>query len=53
MIVELARLDIVPGREAAFERAMRTARPLIEATPGFGAMEMRRCVEAPHRYLPR
>lgn len=30
---------------------MKTARPLIAATPGFEGIEVRRCVEAPNRYL--
>ena len=49
--MELARLDVRPGQEAAFEQAMRAARPLIAATPGFCAMDLRRCVETPNRYL--
>ena len=51
MILEAVRLDVRPGQEAAFEKAMRTARPLIEATPGFGSLLLRRCLEAPNRYL--
>lgn len=30
---------------------MRTARPLIAATPGFGGMNVHRCIETPNRYL--
>ena len=30
---------------------MRSARPLIEASAGFGKLELRRCVETPNRYL--
>lgn len=51
MVLEVARLDVVVGREAEFEAAMREARPLIEATEGFEGMELRRCVETPNRYL--
>jgi heme-degrading monooxygenase HmoA len=51
MILEVATLNVRPGQEAAFEQAMRKARPLIEATPGFGGMHLRRCVESPNRYL--
>jgi heme-degrading monooxygenase HmoA len=50
-ILESAILNIRPGQEAAFEAAMKTARPLIAATPGFEGIEVRRCVEAPNRYL--
>ena len=51
MILEAAQLSIKPGREAAFEAAMRQARPLIEASPGFGGIEVRRCIERPAGYL--
>ena len=51
MILELAVLDVRPGEEEAFEAAMREARPLIEATPGFTAIELRRCLEVPNRYV--
>jgi len=51
MILEIAILNVRAGEEAAFEAAMRSARPLIEASPGFGKLELRRCVETPSRYL--
>jgi len=51
MIVELAILNVRPGEEAAFEAAMREARPLIAVTPGFVGIEVRRCIEAANRYL--
>ncbi len=51
MILEVALLNVRLGQEAAFETAMRDARPLIAATPGFLGIEIRRCVETPNRYL--
>ena len=39
------------GPVAAFEAAMKKARPLIEATEGFQKMEVRPCVESKDRYL--
>ena len=51
MILEAALLNVIPGREAEFEAAMRAARPLIAATPGFEGIEVRPCIEAPNRYL--
>jgi heme-degrading monooxygenase HmoA len=51
MILESALLDVRPGEEAAFEAALREARPLIAATPGFRAIAVRRCIETPNRYL--
>jgi heme-degrading monooxygenase HmoA len=51
MILESALLDVKPGAEAAFEAAIRQARPLIAATPGFRSIAIRRCLETPNRYL--
>lgn len=51
MILEHAILSIKPGQSAAFEAAMREARPLISATPGFQKIEVRRCVETKDRYV--
>ncbi len=51
MILEVARLDVVPTQEAAFEAAMRQALPLIRAAPGFVELHLRRCIETPNRYL--
>ena len=51
MILESAVLNIKPGQEAAFEAAMRTARPLIAASHGFIDMKLQRCIETPSRYV--
>ena len=51
MILEAAHLNVKPACNAAFEEAFQTARPLIEATPGFRNLELRRCIETAGRYL--
>ena len=51
MILEVGILNVRMGEEAAFESAMRDARPIIEASPGFAGLEIRKCVEASNRYL--
>jgi heme-degrading monooxygenase HmoA len=51
MILEAAVLNVRTGEEAAFEAAVKTARPLIAASAGFRSMEVRRCIETPNRYL--
>jgi len=51
MILEVAILNVIKGQEGAFELAMHQARPLIEATPGFVSINLRRCIETPNRYL--
>lgn len=53
MIVEHALLQVKPGQGAAFEAAMREARPLIAASPGFVAIEVRPAAERTDRYLLR
>jgi heme-degrading monooxygenase HmoA len=51
VVLEVATLNIVVGQESAFEKAMEEAKPLIAATPGFGSINIRRCIETPNRYL--
>jgi heme-degrading monooxygenase HmoA len=51
MILEAATLNVKPGQEQAFEAAMRSARPLIAATPGFIDISVQRCIERPGNYL--
>jgi heme-degrading monooxygenase HmoA len=51
MILELAILDVRPGETDAFETAFDTARAIISSMPGFGDLELRRCVEHPDRYV--
>jgi len=51
MILEAAILNVKSGKGRAFEEAMREAKQLIEATPGFQKMEVRPCVETKDRYL--
>ena len=50
-VLEVARLDVRPGQESAFEQAFAEARAIISASPGFGGLELRRCVEQPNRYV--
>jgi heme-degrading monooxygenase HmoA len=51
VVLEAAVLNVIGGGERAFEQAMRTARPLIEATPGFVSVDLHRCMETRNRYL--
>ena len=51
MVLETAILNVRKGEAAAFEAAMKNARPLIAVTPGFKGLELRRCAEIPNRYL--
>jgi heme-degrading monooxygenase HmoA len=51
MILEVAILNLKAGHEAGFETAFAEAKKIISAAKGFRSLELRRCVETPHRYL--
>jgi heme-degrading monooxygenase HmoA len=51
VILEVARLDVRAGEADAFVAAFADARPLLEATPGFVGLDLKRCVEEPDRFL--
>ena len=51
MILEVAILNVIPGREAEFEDSFRQAQRIISSMDGYRSHELRRCVEASHRYI--
>ena len=51
MVLEVAVLDVRPGRSPAFERAFAQAQEIIAGMPGYRRHELRSCVETPDRYL--
>ncbi len=51
MILEVAILNVIPGRETEFEAAFRQAAPLIASIDGYLSHELQHCLEANHRYL--
>ena len=51
MILEVARLDVIAGQEADFERAFAAAGRIIAGMPGYVDHRLQRCVETPSRYL--
>ena len=50
-VIEHALLSVRAGSEAAFEAAVAKARPLIEASPGFISLEIRRPTGTGQPYL--
>jgi heme-degrading monooxygenase HmoA len=50
MVLELAILDVIRGKEDEFERAFREARGIIASMPGFLSLDLERCLEAQNRY---
>ena len=50
MVLELAILNVVPGKEADFEHAFREAKGIIASMPGFISLDLQRCLEQENRY---
>jgi len=50
-MLEVAILDIRPGKSEAFEVAFLGAQHIIAASLGYQRHELRRCIEAGDRYL--
>jgi heme-degrading monooxygenase HmoA len=51
MILEVAILDVIPGREAEFETAFSQAQSIISSMKGYRGHELKHCVETPSRYI--
>jgi len=51
MILEVAILNVIAGREGEFEAAFRKAQAIIASMPGYQSHELRRCLEAQTRYI--
>ena len=51
MILEVAILDIIPGREKEYEAAFAKASSIISAMKGYQSHELKKCIEKENRYL--
>lgn len=51
MILETAVLDVIPGREADFERSFADAQRILQSMKGYVTHELKRGIEKPSRYL--
>jgi heme-degrading monooxygenase HmoA len=51
MILEVAMLNVVAGREAEFEGAFREASSVIASMKGYVSHELQRCLEVGGRYV--
>lgn len=51
MILEVAILDVKPGRSQEFESAFHKAELIIRSMKGYTAHDFRRCIEKPDRYI--
>jgi heme-degrading monooxygenase HmoA len=51
VVLEVAVLDVVPGRAEAFEAAFREAEAILCAARGYRSHELLSCLERDSRYL--
>ena len=51
MILEVAILDVIPGREAEFQKAFLEAERIISSMNGYVNHELKRCIEKTSRYI--
>ena len=51
MILEMAILQVKPGRASEFQVAFKSAEPIIAASAGHIAHELHHCIEDPNRFL--
>ncbi len=51
MILEVAILDVIPGKESDFQAAFAKAQSLLSSMQGYIEHELKRCVEKPSRYI--
>ncbi len=51
MVLEVAEIDVTPGREDEFADAYRAVRDLVASTPGCRSVRMTRGVESPSRFV--
>ncbi|WP_232695651.1 antibiotic biosynthesis monooxygenase family protein [Brevibacillus daliensis] len=51
MIVEAAMLQVLPGKEEAFEQTFRQASTIISSMKGYMWHSLNRCMEAQGKYL--
>ncbi|MCI3920107.1 antibiotic biosynthesis monooxygenase [Paenibacillus sp. TRM 82003] len=51
MILEVAMLQVVTGKEAEFEDSFRKASSIIESMKGYVTHELQKCLEAESKYI--
>jgi heme-degrading monooxygenase HmoA len=51
MILEVASLQVIPGRTVEFEAAFQEAQAIISSMPGYISHELSRCMERANEYV--
>ena len=50
-VLEVAMLNVIPGRESEFELAFKQASKIISGMNGFIHLQLQRCLERPNAYV--
>jgi heme-degrading monooxygenase HmoA len=50
-VLEVAMLNVIPGRESEFELAFKQASKIISSMNGFVHLQLQRCLERPNAYV--
>ena len=51
MILEVAILDVIPGKNNDFEAGFEKAQVIISSMKGWLGHQLQQCLEAPNRYI--
>jgi heme-degrading monooxygenase HmoA len=51
MVLEVAMLQVIPGRETEFEASFAKAERIIASMPGYIDHQLQRCLEVSNKYL--
>ncbi len=51
MILEVAILDVISGKESDFQRSFAEAEKIISKSAGYISHKLKRCLEKPSRYI--
>jgi len=51
LILEVALLDVLPGRTQGVGKSFAEASKIISSAPGYLSRELQRCIETPERYV--
>ena len=51
MILEVAILDVIPGKEQDYETAFAKASSLLSSMKGYQSHELKKCIEKKNRYI--
>ena len=51
MVLEVAILEVIPGKTVEFEASFQKAQEIISSTNGWLGHQLQQCLEVPNRYI--